>query len=264
MSSQAYTSSALVSKLYGDQSRIASRGAFLKAHSNRRYSIRDLLRMLLAGCPRQTVLDYGCGNGSFLRSILDDPEIRRAYAQDVVRHDDIATLPETVIYVDASGIPFDIDTKVDVIFCMNVLYHLDREAIADFLRRADMCLNTGGSLFVTTKSINNFPVFRGLLDDLGLEYGPLADEANFSIENALDQIEAVLLPAAFEIVEYPLVTQIITPNADAVLHYMLSCERFSGVTDKFEQIREKILEKPLFIDSYFETVLHAKKGHHDE
>lgn len=264
MSIRPYASRALVRTLYSDQARIASRGAFLQQHSNRKYSIRDLLRMLMADCPKESVLDFGCGNGSFLRSILPDPAIRIAFAQDLVRHREIATLPAKVVYSDAADRPFDVGTKVDLVFVMNVLYHLLPQDIASHLRRAVQAVNDGGSLFVTTKSANNFPVFRKLLDELGLEYGQVADEATFSVENAFEQVEAATLPAGFTTVEYPLVTQIVTGDVDAVMRYMLSCTRFSRLAGEADRIREKIRDMPLYVDSYFETIIHAKKPLYDK
>jgi SAM-dependent methyltransferase len=87
----------------------------------------EVLRALFAGDFPRTVLDVGCGTGTWLKAFLDrgaatvvgldgiDPKLRDLFVpHEVIRHTDLRR-------------PFDLGERFDLVLCLETAEHLDRE-----------------------------------------------------------------------------------------------------------------------------------------
>jgi len=93
----------------------------------------EVLRTLFPSDFPQTVLDVGCGTGTWLKACLDrgattvtgldgiDPKMRDLFVPDeVVRHTDLRR-------------PFDLGQRFDLVLCLETAEHLDRKSAATLI-----------------------------------------------------------------------------------------------------------------------------------
>ncbi|HIP33789.1 MAG TPA: class I SAM-dependent methyltransferase [Bacteroidia bacterium] len=253
-----YTKYRFIKKLYEDSSRINKRGEFLKKNSNRISSIRDILIELSLNDMKKNVIDYGCGSGSFIQKFDKIHNNTACYAVDIVRNKAIAenkNINYQVIY--PSQFP-KYNVCFDIIFCMNVLYHLDSKLLEDLFQWFKLILKSNGVIYITTKSSNNFPEFNKMVTKINnIEY-PISDESSFCSENCFDIVRKSFYENIFSIEQYDIKTQIITKDFEAVYKYMLSNNRYSDIFLIKDEIMNNLKKSTLFIDQYHETILKIK------
>jgi SAM-dependent methyltransferase len=99
--------------------------------------------------PAESVLDVGIGNGAFLNLLVSLDRFRTVLGIDTKRHSKFAMLFEShlyqIMYASVTNLPFA-NKSIDVVTCMEVLEHLDREA---FLAALPELRRVGRSLVMT-------------------------------------------------------------------------------------------------------------------
>ena len=79
----------------------------------------------------KSVLDIGIGNGAFLNLLISLNRFQRILGIDIRRHSKFTTLFESrlyqIMYASVTNLPFT-DKCIDVVTCMEVLEHLDKQS----------------------------------------------------------------------------------------------------------------------------------------
>lgn len=164
---------------------------------------------LLHGDCKRRILDIGCGDGmlvAYLKTLgfadvtgVDINEELLAHARENV--DAEFVLADACEFLQSSQ-------KFDIIFLLNVLEHVERDHVFDFLQRVRESLNPGGFAVVVTPNMNNITAAGNLADDithcLGLNEQSLEQLARmtgfarvtmlnqFRMQNSSGKIKAVL------------------------------------------------------------------------
>lgn len=258
-----------ITELYSDQKRVFSRGEFLKRHSNRRFSLRDIVTNLIPNDKQVSLLDIGCGNCSFIKHLQKIYPRNIYYALDVVKNDSCVGLKGIKYQLyDTTKFP-DYSINFDVIFCMHVLYHLnDRRKFFNNIKR---CLSPKGHIIITTKSKHTFShleyIFSHVISQFDLKStvrpSNERDETRFCLENGKDILAQHFSRTLFLIKEYVIETQVITTAFPDVLQYVLSTRRYNPKTyhltgaDSVRYLRlwtENLSVDEFFIDKYVEVI----------
>lgn len=110
-------------------------------------------RRLVAPYAGQRLLDYGCGDGTFLKSVSDlFTDLTGADAAQVQIDDCRRRLPEiSFVHVDK------LEGKFDVITCMEVLEHCQPATVEEILARFASLVNPQGTIIISV------PVETGLM-----------------------------------------------------------------------------------------------------
>lgn len=255
--------------LYSDQNLISFRGEFLKKHSNRKLSLRDIVAGLIPNGKQVNLLDVGCGNCSFIKHLQKIYPRNIYYALDVVKNDSCAGLKGIKYQLyDTTKFP-DYSINFDIILCMHVLYHVnDRRKFFNNIKR---CLSPKGRIIITTKSKRTFSHLEYIFSQIVRKFDPklavqplsVRDEARFCLENGKDILTQHFSRAAFSIKEYVVETQVITAAFPDVLRYALSTRRYNPKTyhlteaDSVRYLRlwaENLSVDEFFIDKYVEVI----------
>ena len=224
-------------------------------------SIRDVIKLLYKSDKKSYILDYGCGNASFIKSVANSNRSSICLALDIIQNAQAQNLPENVHYqIIEPFVSPKITNSFDIIFCMNMLYHLTKERIKELLEWFLASLSRDGVIYLTTKSTNNFPKFKHILNSLSIDYSPIADEKTFNSENCRTIILEVFSSPQFSITYYPIETQVITQDFLSVVRYMASNNRFKNIIQANEAILNKLQEQKIYIDSYHETIIRIATG----
>lgn len=190
------------------------------------------------------VLDVGCGNGLYLRRMLDmglEP-IGCDLSLGMLR----AAGPDpTLIQADATSLPFG-DARFDVVLAPHMLYHVrDRSRAASELRRV---LRPGGVCVAVTNGAGHLAALRVLVEAAVADDTPgwhMDDPAttSFSLENGVDQ-----LADAFASVErvLPVAAPVRLTDADIAAGYVTSVGDWYGPqvdrpwTDVVDHVRQAV------------------------
>lgn len=255
-----YTKYEFIKRLYSDPLRIGKRGAFLKKHSNRCISVRDLLMDFFKNDLKTNVMDYGCGNGSFIRKLSRLHNASSFYAIDVVPNESIIDNTEAINYkvITPSCFP-NYDVTFDVIFCMNVLYHLDSNALVKLFTWFQAILAKQGVIYITTKSGNNFQAFQQLVTTIGRVKKYQPDEISFCSENCQKIVSNSFHQDQYRLERYDLKTQIITKEHKRVFEYMQSNLRYSGIHAIKDKVMATLEQSRFYIDEYQESILRIER-----
>jgi len=79
----------------------------------------------------KSVLDIGVSNGAFLNLLISLNRFPRILGIDIIRHPQFTMLFESqlyqIMYASVTNLPF-VDKSIDVVTCMELLEHLDRQS----------------------------------------------------------------------------------------------------------------------------------------
>lgn len=108
-------------------------------------------RLIPADCPRNRVLDIGCGNWPFF---LTQTDFSEKYGMDRVQRDEsVEVIHEAIELIDHDiknlPLPFD-DDHFDVVTMLAVIEHLESDSAAQLSREIGRVLKHGGVYIITT------------------------------------------------------------------------------------------------------------------
>jgi SAM-dependent methyltransferase len=176
---------------------------------------------------RGTVVDIGCGNGTFLKRLAQTRPDLRMVGLDL-SPGILAGVPRPVAVADAARLPLRTD-GVQAALALHMLYHV--EDIAAAVAEIDRVVAAGGVLIASTNSERDKAELdrlweRAAGDVLGVAKGPsrVSLSARFSLEKA-----PALLRAAFpqvETVELPGRISVAAP--EPVIAHMASYRAWAG------------------------------------
>jgi len=106
---------------------------------------KTALPLLLQGRPIHSLLDVGCGTGTWLKAALDMGVQRAMGVDGVAVKDDELLVPRRLIRQINFESPFDLEEKFDAVLCLEVAEHLPPSAAEDFVR--SMCRHGDFILF---------------------------------------------------------------------------------------------------------------------
>ena len=163
-----------------------------------RRQVRDYTKKfgaLLADAPRGSALDVGCATG-MLTAFLKEQGFDQVVGVDLnpelieqAQHN-----VEAEFHVADAGEFLKGGRQFDVIFLLNIVEHIERDQLIDFMTSVYQSLKTGGFAIVRTPNMNNILAAAHLADDLthctGLteqSFHQLAQAAGFSKIHFLNQ-----------------------------------------------------------------------------
>jgi SAM-dependent methyltransferase len=230
---------------YRDDSKLAARQsiyAFQRPHISLWATTLELAR--LRG--NESVLDVGCGNGSYLGALHRDGHQGGVYGMDMSEGMLPAArdrAPEAVLLVgDAQSLPFP-DNSFDRLLATHMLYHVpDRgRALTEFRR----VLRPDGMAMITTNSVEHLRELDDLVADAArsvadIEVRPMQRSMQkFSIESAPPELEA-----HFDSVDlHRLDSQLLVPEVEPILAYVLSMRALLvAARDQVDEVIARIRE----------------------
>lgn len=258
-----------IKEFYSNQNLISFRGEFLKKHSNRKLSLRDIVTGLIPKDKQVSLLDVGCGDCSFIKRLQKRYPRNTYHALDVVKNDSCAGLKGIKYQLyDTKEFP-DYSINFDVILCMHVLYHVKNRR--NFFNNIKRCLSPKGRIIITTKSKHTFShlehIFNQVISQFNLKSAAQPpserDEDRFCLENGKDILAQHFSRTLFSIKEYVIETQVITTEFHDVLQYALSTWRYNPKTyhltgaDSVRYVRlwtENLSLGEFFLDKYIEVI----------
>jgi len=150
---------------------------------------------LLAGTRQRGVLDIGCANG-MLTAFLKQQGFTEVVGIDI----NSQLIEQARKNVDAEFVVGDAETflksgrRFDIIFMLNIIEHIERDRLVDFMTAVHQALKPDGLAIIRTPNMNNIMASGHLADDLthctGLteqSLGQLASLAGFTHVEMLDQ-----------------------------------------------------------------------------
>jgi len=209
---------------YRDDSRLAARQsiyAFQRPHISLWASTLELA--MLRG--NESVLDVGCGNGSYLGALHRDGHTGEVFGMDMsegmlrAAH---SRAPDAVLLVgDAQSLPFP-DRAFDRLLATHMLYHVpDRaRAISEFRR----VLRPDGTALITTNSVEHLRELDDLVSEAArsvadIDVRPLQRSMQkFSIESAPPELKTVF--SSIELHRFD--SQLFVPEVEPIIAYVLS------------------------------------------
>jgi len=178
--------------------------------------VLDLAEVAQGGIQR--VLDVGCGNGLYERSLVkrghQGPRVAVDLSAGMLR----LVSDAAVVLADVQRLPFS-PSSFDLVFAPHMLYHVpDIEVAASEIRRV---LNSEGLFVAVTNSISNLQELRALVEDaVGTDWKMIQSSArHFNLEGG-----AASLSSAFESVvrvDCP-PSQLVVTDVNAVTDYVAS------------------------------------------
>jgi len=163
-----------------------------------RRQVRDYTKKfgaLLTNAPRGSALDIGCATG-MLAAFLKEQGFEQVVGVDLSAEliEQARQNVEAEFHVADAGEFLKRGWKYDVIFLLNIVEHIERDQLVEFMTAVYRSLNTGGFAIVRTPNMNNLLAAAHLADDLthctGLteqSFRQLAQVAGFSKVHFLDQ-----------------------------------------------------------------------------
>jgi 2-polyprenyl-3-methyl-5-hydroxy-6-metoxy-1,4-benzoquinol methylase len=163
-----------------------------------RRQVRDYTKKfgeLLTDAPRGSALDVGCATGmlaAFLKEQGFDQVVGVDLSAELIEQAQQNVQAE--FHVAEAGEFLKGGRKFDVIFLLNIVEHIERDQLVEFMTSVYQSLNTGGFAIVRTPNMNNLLAAAHLADDLthctGLteqSFRQLAQAAGFDTIHFLDQ-----------------------------------------------------------------------------
>lgn len=138
----------LFSEVYGRIHELHEKGGWHDRAAEARSKAR-LVRLFRKELEGKSVLDVGCGTGTFLRTIHTNLEHQELIGIDL----SVEILPleeEHIQFIQGNVIDFKMDKKFDVVFSDNVIEHIAFDDLSTHLRSIKNALKPGGTLIVIT------------------------------------------------------------------------------------------------------------------
>jgi 2-polyprenyl-3-methyl-5-hydroxy-6-metoxy-1,4-benzoquinol methylase len=163
-----------------------------------RRQVRDYTKKfgaLLADAPRGSALDVGCANG-MLAAFLKEQGFEQVVGVDLNAEliEQAKQNVEAEFHVADAGEFLQGGRQFDVIFLLNIVEHIERDQLIDFMTAVYQSLNAGGFAIVRTPNMNHLLAAAHLADDLthctGLteqSFRQLAQAAGFDTIHFLNQ-----------------------------------------------------------------------------
>lgn len=168
---------------------------------------------LIQGDKNRTVLDIGCANGLLCAYLVSQGyqnvigiDLNENLINQARQH-----VPGEFIHGDASTF-FATNRKIDIVFMLNVLEHIDRPNLVPFMTQLHDSLNDQGFVVIRTPNMNNILSAAHLADDIthctGLteqSIAQLAQIAGFSKTEMINQFKIQNLKGKLKsILAYPI------------------------------------------------------------
>ncbi len=117
------------------------------AEANAKAKLVKLFRKELEG---KSILDVGCGSGTFLKSVEANLKHKRLVGMDILRSNswNSPKQPEDIEFIQGNVIDFDIDYKFEVAFSDNVIEHIAPKDLPTHLQSLKNALMQGGKLIL--------------------------------------------------------------------------------------------------------------------
>lgn len=237
---------ALLAEQYADAANLSTRGDFNDRFTLKERHPHEWVYGELSAPSAATVLDLGCGPGSFWtgndgripggwRAVLGD----RSEGMVIEARDRLADASVTAspLVMDAERLPFDAGT-FDAVLALQMLYHVPNRARA--LAECRRVVRPDGTLYATTGSeANARPLFELMS---AAADGPVSSlPGAFTAENGREQ-----LLGQFDRVERRLFeNEVVVDDPDAVVAYALSLpldapELSAFEPDDADRLRERV------------------------
>ncbi|MEV6526454.1 class I SAM-dependent methyltransferase [Longispora sp. NPDC051575] len=168
----------------------------------------------------ESVLEVGCGNGHYLRTLRErghrGPVLGLDYSPGMAAE---AGRHASTVVADAQRLPVG-TRQCDLVLCMHMLYHVPDVpmAVAELAR----VLRPGGTVLVATNGLAHcrevMEILRRATELVGVEHRPLWGRESFTSEAA----PGFLDPVFGSVVAHPEVEELRIPDVDAVLGYVAS------------------------------------------
>jgi SAM-dependent methyltransferase len=202
---------------YGDDRRLSARQRVWQAAPDLVGRVLDLSGI----GPTDVVLDVGCGNGRYLERLR-----LRGHTGGLLGLDNspgmaaVASVHAPIAVADAQALPVR-DSRVDVVICAHMLYHVpDRARAIGELRRV---LRPGGSAVVVTNGPDHTAETTAILTQALLEMTGAAGELDRFGHRFPPELGRTLMAEAFDDVELHHVGSPVTvPSPDMVGDYFES------------------------------------------
>ena len=113
---------------------------------------------LLKNLPRDAnILDVGCGNGSFIRA-LKQLEFKHTYGIDLSEEQVQIARQSGIVEVEKADAMMFLDDKsgqFDAVFCMDLVEHLTKSELVDFMLMILKALKPNGRLYLRTPNMDS-------------------------------------------------------------------------------------------------------------
>jgi hypothetical protein len=246
-------------KLYTQKDIIAFRGEFLKKYSIREKSIRDLVLEEIGCIEQKNVIDIGCGNCSFLKTLLKKYPNNTCWALDIVDNPN-CHCPE-INFKSFNGVDFpDYAIKFDYILLMHMLYHV--RSFSSFFQSIKSLGNDTTNIVITTKSAETLPFLESVYKKVRGTMG-CREEQHFCLENGETILRQYFKEDDFTITKKVLGTRLYVDNLEDVLKYTFSTHRYSpenqhlsarGVNGYIQKWVDELDRVKVFEDKYTEVL----------
>lgn len=267
---RAFDQAHLRSEAYVDSSRLETRRSLYR-YAVPRVSFPTWALGHLAESSVGSVLDVGCGNGTYLAHLARTHHLELLVGVDL----SVGMIVEALggwnaeprfqlLVADAQALPFG-DSCFDTLLCMHVLFHVPNidVAVAEFRR----VLRREGVLLVSTNGRDHQRPLREMFDDTVEEIGGkklpgpvLSSGRRFRLEDAGGVLSRHFQEVALDSINQDLVI----PEVDPVLEYLESIRSFhetnlpAGVTwESVMAVIQRKVAEAIEVDGSFRSRRHA-------
>lgn len=224
----------LLHQQYNNDERLAIRIQTHELYTEPKIDLPQLVIDQIKWSGHETVVDVGCGNGSYIPHI--SARANRYVAVDL-SHGMLSSIDHQQIEkvtADIHALPFK-SHFADVVLANHMLYHIEDKPTA--IKQIKKILKPGGILLAATNSGNNQPEIAELLKTTNLSQ---EEQANFRmplIDFHLENGEAILQPHFKEVKKWEVKTHFVFNSAEPLLLYLAT---LGSPKDNYPEIATEI------------------------